>query len=42
MKTLLAGVVIGVVATLLVQRHKAWILSKLGINFPPKPPPSLP
>lgn len=38
MKLLLTGVALGVVLTLVVQHYRAWILAKLGINFPPKPP----
>lgn len=40
MKTFLVGALVGVVATLLFQRYRGWILAKLGINFPPKPPPA--
>lgn len=38
MKHFLEGLVVGVAVTLLVQHYRTWILAKLGITFPPKPP----
>lgn len=32
--------VAGVAVTLIVQHYRGWILGKLGVTFPPKPPPA--
>ena len=36
--TFFLGMLFGSVLTLVVYHYRGWILSKLGINFPPKPP----
>lgn len=38
MSTFFIGFLLGVIATAVVIRFKGPILSKLGVNFPPKPP----
>lgn len=38
MKQFLYGLVCGAVLVVVVYRYRAWILAKVGINFPPKPP----
>lgn len=38
MKNFLLGFLFGGIACVLLYHFRGWILAKIGVNFPPKPP----